>query len=57
MTRFIVAQLRARIRRFDDFCYRVSNYRHYRAKGLAPAHAWKKADITLPPTKTAKPWR
>lgn len=34
----------------------LKNYRYWRAHGMAPAHAWAKADLTLPPTKTRTPW-
>lgn len=32
---------------FHELVCRIDNYRYWRAKGLSPALAWKKADLTL----------
>lgn len=39
--------LRRLRKRITELRYRIDNYRYWRAKGVPPALAWKKADLTL----------
>ena len=41
------AFFKRRLKRLQEFLYRLDNFRHYRAKGLPLGLAWKKSDLTL----------